>query len=75
MTKSTNDSEIAVKASYVVSEIIAKGLKQYSDGKFVKKSLELVGDIICPEKRNFNFKYQSVAIYSLSQNRWNFSND
>jgi hypothetical protein len=50
MTKSTNDSEIAVKASYAVSEIIAKKLKPYSDGEFVKECLEVVGDIICPEK-------------------------
>jgi hypothetical protein len=65
MTKSTNDSEIAVKASYADSAVIAKRLKPYADGKFVKECLEVVGDIICPEK-NFNFKYQSVAIYSLS---------
>jgi hypothetical protein len=65
MTKSTNDSEITVKASYAVSEIIAKRLKPYSDGKFVKGCLEVVGDIICPENKNFNFRYQSVAIYSL----------
>jgi ribosomal protein S4 len=64
MTKSTNDSEIAVKASYTVSEIIAKRLKLYSDGKFVKECLEVVGDIICPEKKTL--KYQSVMIYSLS---------
>jgi ribosomal protein S4 len=52
MTKSKNDSEIAVKASYAVSEIIAKRLKPYSDGEFVlKKCLEVVGDIICPEKK------------------------
>jgi hypothetical protein len=55
-----------VKASYVVSEIIAKRLKPYSDGKFVKECFEVVGDIICPGKINFKFKYQSVAIYSLS---------
>jgi hypothetical protein len=64
MTKRTNDSEIAVKASYAVSEIIANRLKPYSDGEFVKACLEVVGDFIYPEK-NFYFKYQSVAIYSL----------
>jgi ribosomal protein S4 len=65
ITKSTNDSEIAVKASYAVSEIIAKRLKPYADDEVVKECLEVVGDITCPEKKN-NFKYQSVAIYSLS---------
>jgi hypothetical protein len=65
ITKSTNDSEIAVKASYAVSEIIANRLKPDSDGEFVKGCLEVVGDIIFLEKK-INFKYQSVAIYSLS---------
>jgi hypothetical protein len=46
MTKSTNDSEIAVKASYAVSDITAKRLKPYDDGEFVKVCLEVVGDII-----------------------------
>jgi hypothetical protein len=51
MTKRTNDSEIAVKESYAVSEIIAKRLKPYSDGEFVKECLEVVGDIVCPGKK------------------------
>jgi ADP-ribosylglycohydrolase len=50
MTKSTNDSEIAVKASYAVSEIIARRLKPYDDGEFVKACLEVVGDILCQKK-------------------------
>jgi hypothetical protein len=43
MTKSTNGSEITVKASYAVSEIIPKRWKLYSDGEFVKECLEVVG--------------------------------
>jgi hypothetical protein len=65
MTKSANNSEITVKATYAVSEIIAKRLKPYSDGKFVKECLEVVGDHMS-RKKPFNFKYQSVAIYGLS---------
>jgi hypothetical protein len=49
MTKSTYDSEITMKASYAVSEIIAKRLKPHDDGEFVTECLEVVGDIICPE--------------------------
>jgi hypothetical protein len=60
MTKSTTDSEIAVKASCAVSEIIAKRLKPHSGGEFVEECLEVVGDIIC-QKNNFNFKYQSFS--------------
>jgi hypothetical protein len=65
MTKSTNDSEIAVKASYTVSEIIAKRLKPYSDGQFVKECLEVVGDIMCPEKE--------TLISSISLSRFTIS--
>jgi hypothetical protein len=52
MRKCTNDSKIAVKASYAVSDIIAKRLKPYSDGEFVKECLEVVGDIICQKKNS-----------------------
>jgi hypothetical protein len=38
MTESRNDSEISVKASYAVSEIIPKRLKE-----FVKECLEVRG--------------------------------
>jgi hypothetical protein len=61
MTKSTNDSEIAMKASYAVSKIIAKRLKPYADEEFVKECLEVLGDIICPEKKT------SISSINLSQ--------
>jgi hypothetical protein len=40
-----------MKATYSVSKIIAKRLKPYPDGEFVKECLEVVGDIIRPEKK------------------------
>jgi hypothetical protein len=51
MTKSANGSDIAVKASSAVSEVVAKKWKPDSDGEFVKECLEVVGGIICPEKK------------------------
>jgi hypothetical protein len=51
MAKSTNDSEISVKTSYAVSEIIAKRWKPYSDGEFVKEYFEVVWDNICRERK------------------------
>jgi hypothetical protein len=51
MTKSTNDSEIAVKASYAVSEITAKRLKPDSDGEIVKECLEVVGTSYIQKKK------------------------
>jgi hypothetical protein len=65
MRKCTNDSEIAVKAIYAVSEIIAKRLKPCSDGDFVKDCLEAVGDIIYQEKRTL-ISSISLSRFSLS---------
>jgi hypothetical protein len=65
MTKRTNDSEIAVKTSYAVSEVIAKSLKPYFDGEFVKACLEAVGGIICPEKKTL-ISSMSLLRFSLS---------
>jgi hypothetical protein len=64
MTKRTNDSEIAVKASYAVSEIIAKRLKPYADGESVKECLEVVGDI--SKKKKTLISSMSLSRFSLS---------
>jgi hypothetical protein len=50
-TEITNDSEFAVKASYAVYEIIAKRLKPYSDGEFVKERLEVMGTTYVQKKK------------------------
>jgi hypothetical protein len=60
MTKSTNDSEIVVKASYAVYEIIAKRLKPNADDEFVKECLEVVGVDI-----NFNITEELAALCSM----------
>lgn len=48
--KKSNESQAAVKASYWVSEIRAKGGKTYSDGEFVKTCLKAVVEEMFPEK-------------------------
>jgi hypothetical protein len=40
-----------VKASFVVSENIAKHSKSFSEGEFIKECLVDVASIICPEKK------------------------
>ena len=43
--------EKATKASYVVSQIIAKRMKPFSDEKHIKECLNAVVEVVCPEKR------------------------
>jgi hypothetical protein len=40
-----------VKASFVVSERIAKHSKSFGEGKFIKECQVDVASIICPEKK------------------------
>jgi hypothetical protein len=40
-----------VKASFVVSEKIAKHSKSFGEGKFITECLVDVASIICPEKK------------------------
>jgi hypothetical protein len=50
-----------VRASYVVSEIIAKKQKPFKDGEFVKECLDAVVDIMCPKEK------ATIASVSLSR--------
>lgn len=43
--------DAAVEASYVVSELIAKAGKPFTEGPFLKDCMMKVADILCPEKR------------------------
>ena len=49
--KATKESDTAVEASYVVSELIAKAGKPLKGGEFVKKCTLLAVSIVCPERR------------------------
>jgi hypothetical protein len=55
-----------VKASFVVSEEIAKHSKSFSEGEFIKECLVDVASIICPEKRK---KYLFVETYCCPTDR------
>jgi hypothetical protein len=56
-----------MKASYAVSKIIAKRLKPYPDGEFVKECLEVVGDIIRPEKKNTLISSINLPRFTVSR--------
>lgn len=40
-----------VKASFIVSSKIAKSLKPFAEGEFVKECLLEISDVLCPEKK------------------------
>ena len=48
--KVQNKADNIVRASFLVSEKIAKHSKPYSDGEFVKECLSAVVNMLCPEK-------------------------
>ncbi|KAM4611569.1 general transcription factor II-I repeat domain-containing protein 2-like [Polymixia lowei] len=72
--KASRESDAAVEASYVVSEMIAKAGKPLTEGEFVKKCMLQAASIVCPEKKgqfsNISLSANTVAerISDLSGN-------
>lgn len=61
--KASKDADAAVEASYVVSELIAKAGKPFTEGQFVKDCMLRVADILCPEKRSlFNVSLSANTV-------------
>jgi len=50
-TSTSKVSEGSVRASYVISEMIAKSSKPFTEGAFVKECMLKTTEIICPEKK------------------------
>ena len=75
--KSCKDSDSAVEASYVVSEMIVQAGKPFTDGEFIKKCMLQVASIVCPEKKgqfsNISLSANTVAerTIELSRNIYN----
>lgn len=72
--KATKENNAAVEASYVVSEMIAKVGKPFTEGEFVKNCILQAASIVCPEKKgqfsNISLSANTVAerISDLSSN-------
>ena len=49
--KMNSASEKATKANYVISRIIAKRMKPFFDAECIKKCLNAVVEVVCPEKK------------------------
>ena len=66
-TKKSDNADNLLRASYIVSEKIAKHSKNYSDGKFVKDCLIVVAECLCPEKRkdfdNISLSQRTITRY------------
>ncbi|KAJ3598408.1 hypothetical protein NHX12_001918 [Muraenolepis orangiensis] len=61
----SKESDAAVEASYVVSEMIAKAGKPFKDGEFIKKCMLQAASIVCPENKgqlsNISLSANTVA--------------
>jgi hypothetical protein len=49
-TVATKSNEVAVHASFAISQIIAKKSKLFTDGEYVKECAMKAAEILCPEK-------------------------
>ena len=49
-------SDLAVKASYIVNQILAKQLKPFADGEIIKECLTAVVEIGFPDKKRYYFQ-------------------
>lgn len=61
-TRGKTESENAVRASFAVSEILAKKMKPFQDVELIKECLSAVIDIVCPKEKAV------ISNISLSRN-------
>ena len=64
--KQTAEADKIVRASYDVSRILARRMKPFSDGDFIKECLVVVVDSVCPEQRSV---FESVSLSSRTVRR------
>ena len=50
--KQTAEADKIVRASYDVSRVLARWMKPFSDGDFIKECHAAVVDSVCPEQRS-----------------------
>ena len=65
-TKRSNEAEAATEASFEVAFRVAKSLKPFTDGEFVKDCMMAVVSKICPEKKD---AFNSVSLSSTTITR------
>uniref|UniRef100_A0A803JA82 SPIN-DOC-like zinc-finger domain-containing protein n=1 Tax=Xenopus tropicalis TaxID=8364 RepID=A0A803JA82_XENTR len=72
--KATKENVASVQASYMVSEMIAKAGKPFTEGEFVKKCMLQVASIICPEKKG-QFSKISLSANTVAERISDMSSD
>jgi hypothetical protein len=76
-TVATKTNEAAVQASFIISQIIAKKSKPFTDGEYVKECIIKAAEILCPKKQQLfkipvflpNLLITWQDIYSVSLKR------
>ena len=64
--KAKSKSEAAVKASFIAAAEIAKSVRPFNEGEFVKKRMFKVCDIVCPDKKQ-NFLNMSLSRNTVAE--------
>ncbi|XP_056121755.1 general transcription factor II-I repeat domain-containing protein 2-like [Rhinichthys klamathensis goyatoka] len=72
--KAKKDADAAVEASYVVSELIAKAGKPFTEGPFMKDCMLKVAEILCPEKKGL-FNNLSLSANTVAERISELSSD
>ncbi|KAM9781380.1 general transcription factor II-I repeat domain-containing protein 2-like [Syngnathus typhle] len=72
--KATKENDAAVEASYVVSEMIAKAGKPFTEGEFVKNCILQAASIVCPEKQS-QFSNISLSANTVAERITDLSSD
>ena len=72
--KATNESSVAVEASYTISEMIAIAGKPFTEGEFVKKCILQAAGTICPEKKG-QFSNISLSANTVAERISDLSSD
>ncbi|KAG0717726.1 General transcription factor II-I repeat domain-containing protein 2 [Chionoecetes opilio] len=57
--KQTTEADKVTNASYEVSRLLARRMKPFTDGDFIKECIMVVIDSLCPEKRS---AFESVSL-------------
>ena len=72
--KATKENNAAVEVSYVVSEMIAKAGKPFTEGEFIKKCILQAASIVCPEKEG-QFSNISLSANTVAERISDLSSD
>jgi hypothetical protein len=62
-TVATKTNKAAVQASFIISQIIAKKSKPFTDAKYVKECVMKAAEILCPEKQQLFKNISSFCKY------------